>query len=69
MNCRPRGGKPAMALWMLVAVIDLVLLAAAVGAVVSMLIIAVLTVLAGGVAAARLLTKRETPRVTARRRA
>ncbi|WP_127498087.1 hypothetical protein [Actinoplanes solisilvae] len=60
MNCRPRGGKPAVALWMLVAVIDLVLLAAAVGVLVSLLIVvAVLTVLAGGMVATRLLTKRE----------
>lgn len=66
MNCRPHGGKPALALWMLVAVIDLVLLAAAVGALVSVAIVASLAVLAGGLVAARLVTKREP---VARRRA
>ncbi|HET6482566.1 MAG TPA: hypothetical protein VFG35_21375 [Actinoplanes sp.] len=58
MNCRTRGGKPALALWMLVAVVDIVLLAAAAGTLVTILIVTVLAMLAAGTFAARSLTKR-----------
>jgi hypothetical protein len=62
MKGRSHGGKPALALWMLVAVADLVILAAAAGPRLMLSIVASLTVLAGGVIAARLLlTKRVTP--------
>jgi hypothetical protein len=70
---RRHGRKPTLALWMLVALIDLVILAAAVGAVVTISVLVALAVLAGGVVAARLLlTKRATPvpaESVARRRA
>ncbi|WP_250027749.1 hypothetical protein [Paractinoplanes maris] len=62
MTGRPHGRRPALALWMLVAVADLVLLAAAAGPMVMFSIVASLTVLAGAVLAARLLlTKRAAP--------
>jgi len=73
MNSRRHGRKPTMALWMLVALIDLAILAAAVGALVTISVLVTLAVLAGGVLAARpLLTKRATPvpaESVARRRA
>lgn len=70
MHCRTHGRKSAVALWMLVAVADLVLLVATVG-VLKMLIIALaLVVVAGGVVAARRMTRRpEATAEVARRRA
>lgn len=70
MNCRRYGSKPTMALWVLVAIADLVFLTAAVGALVMVTIVALLAVLAGGVIAARTLAKRSaTPEPVSRRRA
>ena len=51
-----------MALWMLVALADLAILAAAAGVLVTISVLVALAVLAGGVVAVRpLLTKRATP--------
>ena len=55
MNCRRHGSKPAIALWMLVAVADLAILVATTGVVTMLLIVAGLVALAGGVLAARTL--------------
>jgi hypothetical protein len=54
MISRRHGRKPTIALWMLVAVADLVILATAAGVLVTLLILATLAVLAGGVVAARM---------------
>ncbi|MBU2662900.1 hypothetical protein KOI35_05200 [Actinoplanes bogorensis] len=67
MSCRRHGRKSTLALWMLVAVADLAILTAATGALVMLTIVALLAVFAGGVMAARQLTKR--PDEVARRRA
>jgi hypothetical protein len=71
MNCRRHGSKPALALWMLVAVADLALLTAATGVVTMLLIVTGLVLIAGGVVAARQFTRRDVParEVVARRRA
>ncbi|MFF5293969.1 hypothetical protein [Paractinoplanes globisporus] len=74
MNCRRHGSKPTIALWMLIAVADLAILAAAVGLATTVLILAGLVAAAGGVLAARglLATGRGSDtntRVVARRRA
>jgi uncharacterized membrane protein YecN with MAPEG domain len=71
MSCRRHGSKPALALWMLVAVADLAILTAATGVVTMLLIITGLVLIAGGVVAARQLTKRDVParEAVARRRA
>lgn len=64
MCCRRHGRKPTLALWMLVAIADLAILATAAGA---EIILATLAVLAAGVATARILTRRSggrTPRTT-----
>ncbi len=68
MNRRPHGRKPTLALWMLVAIADLALFTAATGVLVMLTIVALLAVFAGGIAAARLISRRpeEAP---ARRRA
>ncbi|MGK5679229.1 hypothetical protein [Actinoplanes sp. URMC 104] len=58
MSCRRHGRKPTLALWMLVAVADLAILAAATGVLAMVAIVALLAVFAGGVYAARQLTKR-----------
>jgi hypothetical protein len=55
MNCRRHGRKPTIALWMLVAIADLLLLVAATGLVTMLLLLAGLVVLGVGVVAARLL--------------
>ena len=52
MNCRRHGSKPTIALWMLIAIADLVILVAATG-VTMVLILVGLIALAGGVVAAR----------------
>jgi hypothetical protein len=59
MHCRRHGRKPTLALWMLVAIVDLVILTMAAGA---GIILATLVVLAGGVATARIVTRRTTHR-------
>jgi uncharacterized protein YneF (UPF0154 family) len=53
MNRRRHGSKPTIALWMLVAVADVAILAATGGLVALVLIVATLAVIAGGVFAAR----------------
>jgi len=53
MSCRPHGRKPTLALWMLVALVDVAILAAAAGPVTMLLLIAGLGVVAGGVYVAR----------------
>ena len=71
MNCRRHGSKPTLALWMLIAVADLAILVAAIGAVTMLLILAGLIALAGGVVAARAFLPRsvEVGEAVARRRA
>ncbi len=69
MNCRPYGSKPTLALWMLVAVADLVILASATGPVTVLLIIAALLVVTAGVFAARGVHRPAPAKVTVRRRA
>ncbi|GIE83692.1 hypothetical protein [Actinoplanes regularis] len=58
MNCRPHGGKPTVALWMLVALADVGIIATAAGPALVLLIIAGLLIAAGGVYAARSLGRR-----------
>ena len=58
MICRTRGRKPTLALWMLVALADLAILTAATGVLVMVSIVALLAVFAGGVFAARQLSRR-----------
>ena len=58
MNCRRHGSKPALGLWMLVAIADLAILTAATGVLVMVSIFALLAVVAGGVVAARSLARR-----------
>ncbi|BCJ42917.1 hypothetical protein GCM10010168_03430 [Actinoplanes ianthinogenes] len=58
MNCRPHGSKPTLALWMLVALADLAIVATAAGPITMLLLIAGLVVTAAGVYAARSLGNR-----------
>lgn len=58
MNCRPHGRKPTVALWMLVALADVAIIASAAGPALMLLIVAALLVTAGGVYAARTLGRR-----------
>ncbi|BCY14965.1 hypothetical protein [Actinoplanes sp. L3-i22] len=58
MSCRPHGSKPTVALWMLVALADVAIIATAAGPALMLLIIAGLLVTAGGVYAARSLGRR-----------
>jgi hypothetical protein len=60
MNCRRHGSKCTIGLWMLVAVADVALLAAAAGPLVVLLIVAGLVLVAGAVAGSRMLTRRDT---------
>ena len=53
MSCRRHGSKPAIALWMLIAVADLAILVAAIGVATVLLILTGLVALFGGVVAAR----------------
>ena len=71
MNCRRHGSKPTLALWMLIAVADLAMLVAAIGAVTTLTILAGLVALAGGAVAARSFLRRSAPvgEAVARRRA
>ena len=57
MHCRRHGRKPTLALWMLVAIADLAILTTAAGA---EIVLATLVLLAGGVATARIVTRRAT---------
>ena len=71
MNCRRYGSKPTIALWMLVAVADVALLVAAAGVLTVLLVVAGLTVVAGGALAVRNLSRRdpEAAKAVVRRRA
>lgn len=69
MNCRPYGRKPTLALWMLVALADLVIVATAAGPATLLLIIAGLLVVTAGVFAARGLSRPAPAKATVRRRA
>jgi apolipoprotein N-acyltransferase len=73
MNCRhrPYGSKTTIAFWMLVAIADAAMLIATAGVLVMFLILAGLALAAGGVVAARLLTRRDAAatKPVARRRA
>ena len=54
MNARRHGSKPTLALWMLVVVADLALLAAAAGRITVLLVVAALLTAAGALVAVRL---------------
>lgn len=71
MNCRRHGSKPTIALWMLVAVADVALIVAAAGLLTVLLVLAGVTVVAGGVLVARSLGRPEPEpaKVVVRRRA
>ena len=58
MHCRPHGRKPTIALWMLVAAADLVILVAAAGVLVMSLVFVGLAAVVGGVFLERRLTRR-----------
>jgi hypothetical protein len=64
MNCRRHGSKPAIGLWMLVAIADLAVLVAATGVLTMVLVVAGLAAIAGGVVALK-----RRPEVVVRRRA
>ncbi|MEV8508627.1 hypothetical protein AB0368_27900 [Actinoplanes sp. NPDC051475] len=68
---RRHGSKPTIALWMLVAVADVAILAVAVGLVTMLLVAAGAMLVAGGVASARRLQRRTGSQTSAvlRRRA
>ncbi|GIF10869.1 hypothetical protein [Actinoplanes teichomyceticus] len=53
MNCRRHGSKPTLALWMLVALADVAIVAAAAGPLTMVLIVAGLLVAAGALVTAR----------------
>ena len=57
MNCRRHGSKPTIALWMLIAVADVALLAAAAGPVILLLIAVATVTVAGAYLAMRLLAR------------
>lgn len=59
MNRRNYGSKPRVALWMLIAVIDVALLAAAAGPLMTMLVIAGLVIVVGTFAGMRMINRRE----------
>jgi hypothetical protein len=71
MNCRRHGSKPTLALWMLIAIADLAILVAAIGAAAMLLTLAGLVVLFGAVVAARAFLSRPVGagKAVARRRA
>src|SRR5690348_17227964 len=54
MNCRRHGSKPTLALWMLVAVVDVALFAAAAGPLIVLLVVAAVATATGAVLAVRL---------------
>ena len=60
MNCRRHGSKCTIGLWMLVAVADVALLAAAAGPLAVLLIVAALVLVGGAVVGSRMLTRRDT---------
>jgi hypothetical protein len=61
MNCRRHGSKPTLALWMLVAVADIAILAATAGALVLALSVVGLLAVAAVFAAVRVLPGRGAP--------
>jgi len=65
---RHHGSKPTIALWMLVAVADVALLAAAAGPVVMTLIIAALVIVAGAFAGLKMINRRQPEPIEARGR-
>jgi hypothetical protein len=69
MSCRPHGRKSTIALWMLVALADVAVLAAATGVLTMVLILAGLGMVGGGVFAARTLARRGVSESVSRRRA
>lgn len=72
MNCRRRGSKPTIALWMLVAAADVAIIVASTGLLALLLVLTALTLLTVvGVSAARSLARPEPQpaKVVARRRA
>jgi hypothetical protein len=71
MSCRRYGSKPTVAFWMLIAIADSAMLVATVGAAIMIMILAGVALVAGGVLAARTLTRRNVPatRSVVRRRA
>jgi hypothetical protein len=60
MSCRRHGSKPTIGLWMLIAVADVAILAAAAGPLIVLLVIAGLMLLASAVLGMRMLTRRDT---------
>jgi len=72
MNCRRHGSKPTIALWMLVALADVMIIVASTGLLAIMLVLTALTLLTVvGVRAARSLTapEPEPAKISVRRRA
>jgi hypothetical protein len=71
MNGRRHAKKPTLALWMLVAVADIALIAAAIGPLVVLLSLVGLVLVAGSLLGTRMLTRRagSNTEVVARRRA
>ena len=59
MHCRRHGSKCSIGLWMLVAVADVAIFAAAAGPVIVLLVVAGLVLLAGAVVGAHMLTRRD----------
>ena len=64
MNCRPHGGKHTLALWMVVALADGMLVVSSAGALAGLLIALAVAVVAGLVVAARLLLRHNAERST-----
>ncbi|GGL08576.1 hypothetical protein [Mangrovihabitans endophyticus] len=71
MNCRRCGSKPALGLWMLIAVADVALLAAAAGPLLVLLVVIGVAAVTAGVVGLRVMSKRATgpADVVVRRRA
>jgi hypothetical protein len=72
MNCRRHGGKPTIALWMLVAVADVAIIMASTGLLAALLLLTALAVIIiGGVYAARALgnSRPQPAKAVVRRRA
>ena len=59
MHCRRHGSKCSIGFWMLVAVADVAILAAAAGPVIVLLVVAGLVLLVGAVAGTHMLTRRD----------
>lgn len=60
MNCRRHGSKPTIAFWMLIAIADAAMLVAASGVTLIVLVALAVALAVAGVAAFRLLSRRET---------